>query len=238
MNASWLFIGLFCCITVYFLFRKLTPAGVAAALVMAITIYAGTGTTGLVLIGSFFLLGVLATTFGRHTKAAIGQAAPNKGKRTAGQVFANGGVALLLGAISWWLPQYQSTMILLIACAVSSATADTISSELGMVWGKNTFNIITFKKDRRGENGVISWEGTAAGVAASGLIAIVYTLFTDWNPQAFLIIIASGTIGNLADSYLGATLERKKVIGNNLVNFINTTVGAITGWLFYHLFKL
>jgi uncharacterized membrane protein len=36
----------------------------------------------------------------------------------------------------------------------------------------------------------------------------------------------AGTVGNLFDSVLGASLERKKVVGNNLVNFLNTVVAV------------
>ncbi len=40
-----------------------------------------------------------------------------------------------------------------------------------------------------------------------------------------------GQQGNLADSVLGATLERKGLMGNNVVNFFNTGVGAVVCWL-------
>jgi uncharacterized membrane protein len=60
----------------------------------------------------------------------------------------------------------------------------------------------------------------------SAAIALVYVLGTGWNGQHFLVIIVAGTIGNIADSILGLTLENKGLLGNNAVNFLNTVVGA------------
>lgn len=216
----------------YFLFKKLSPAGVVAALLMAVAIGAGTGYAGLVFIGSFFLLGVAATAFERDKKEAMGYAEHNKGKRNAGQVLANGGLPMLLGALTWWLPQHKDLMLLLTACAVSSATADTLSSELGMVWGKRTFNILSWRRDKRGENGVVSMEGLAAGVGGSAIIALLYFLMVESGSlQKTLIVMLAGTVGNLTDSVLGATAERKNLLGNNAVNFLNTLLAALTGFL-------
>ena len=44
---------------------------------------------------------------------------------------------------------------------------------------------------------------------------------------AILTITVAGTIGNLADSVLGATLERAGVLSNDGVNFFNTLTAAL-----------
>ena len=120
---------------------------------------------------------------------------------------------------------------MLLAAAFSSATADTVSSELGSVYGRKFYDVLSFKKGRCGADGVISVEGLLFGMAGSLLIAFVYAAcINGWNGDCFLIIIA-GTAGNLADSYLGATLERKGIIGNDAVNFLNTVIAALILWL-------
>jgi uncharacterized protein (TIGR00297 family) len=227
--------GFFSCCIVYLLFRKLTPAGVMLALVLGAVLWWGTGYAGLLLIGTFFLLGVFSTAFQRQQKQKLEMTASNNSKRTAGQVWANGGVALLLGLFAWFAPEQKVQATLLIACASSAATADTLSSELGMVWGKKTFNILTFRPDKRGENGVISVEGILAGLMGSSIIALVYSLLTQFDVVRFLIIVVAGLGGTILDSILGATLERQQKMGNNTVNWLNTCTGAAVGWLLYLL---
>jgi uncharacterized protein (TIGR00297 family) len=104
--------------------------------------------------------------------------------------------------------------------------ADTLSSELGTVYGKNFYNIITFKKDQKGLDGVVSLEGTLIGIAGSVVVAAIYCAGFGWT-EHFIWIMLAGTTGNITDSVLGATLERKNLINNDVVNFLNTLVGAV-----------
>ena len=92
---------------------------------------------------------------------------------------------------------------------------------------------MTFKKDIRGLNGVISFKGTIIGIAGSSLIALIYSAGAGFTIH-FLWIVIAGTIGNLTDSVLGATLERKHILNNDAVNFLNTLAGAIIGLLLYY----
>ena len=91
-------------------------------------------------------------------------------------------------------------------------------------------NILTLKPDTKGLDGVVSIEGTLAGLAGSVLIALIYCLGFGWGIFALLVII-SGTAGNLFDSLIGAGLERRGYIGNDLVNFLNTVFAALAAYL-------
>jgi uncharacterized protein (TIGR00297 family) len=117
------------------------------------------------------------------------------------------------------------------AGAFAAAMADTLSSELGTVYGKKFYNIITFRRDRKGLDGVVSLEGTMIGIAGSCLVAALYCSGFGWS-ILFLYITLAGTIGNLVDSIAGATLERRRYIGNDIVNVLNTLVGALVLLLF------
>ena len=211
---------------------KLTIAAALTGGVLALLVFIGSGFTGIAMMAIFFVLGSAATGWKISINQSFGLAENNKGKRTARQVIANAGVAAILGLLAWLYPQKASLFQLMTAAGFASATADTISSELGNVYGRRFYNILSFKKDGRGLNGVVSLEGTLFGIAGSAIIAIIYAIGFKWDVNIAYIILA-GTAGNIADSLLGATLERKHVLRNDAVNFLNTLVAALTALLLY-----
>jgi uncharacterized protein (TIGR00297 family) len=217
-----------------FRFRKLSAMGAVTGWITGLVIYAGSGLTGIALLASFFLMGVFATRWKSTEKQQPGVAENEHGRRGAGQVLANSSIAALIAILGLMLNKQIFPAALMIACCFSSATADTVSSELGTVYGKRFYNILTFRRDLRGLDGIISLEGTLAGLAGSILISLVYCMFDPWFPAIF-IIISAGTIGNFTDSVLGAALERKGIIKNDAVNFLNTLVAALTGLFLYFL---
>lgn len=217
--------------------QKLTIAGALTGGLLAITIYLGIGLFGLLMLGAFFLLGSLATAWQGDAKARLGIAETDSGRRTVGQVLANGGVAGSLGLLAMIYPEKFYVWALMTAGSMASATADTLSSELGSVYGKRFYNCISFKKDQRGLDGVISIEGLLIGVAGSAIIAMIYSIGFGWN-ITWIIVVLAGTVGNLADSVLGATLERNGMLSNNMVNFLNTLAGALAAIALYAPFHL
>ncbi len=207
-------------------FKKLTPAAGLTGALTGGAVYAGGGYPGLLLLALFFLLGTVATSWKKAEKLSVRGNAGHQSARTSGQVIANAGVAAIAGVLALLLPARQELFLLLMAASFSSATADTLSSELGMVYGRRFFHLLTLKPAERGLDGVVSIEGTLIGIAGSAIIAAAFTLATHWNSRTFILIILAGTIGNLADSALGALFERKGILGNNAVNFLNTLVAA------------
>ena len=210
--------------------KKLTLAGALTAALLGVFLYVGVGYYGILLAAALFLMTTLATSYKTGVKEASGAAEKNKGQRTAGQVLANVGTAGICGLLCCFYPAKIELFRLMMAASLASAAADTISSELGTVYGTRFYNIISLKKDQKGLDGVISLEGTSFGFAASTIIAIIYAFSFGWNINFIWIIIAA-TIGNLSDSVIGATLERKGIIDNNLVNFLNTIVSVLIIWL-------
>lgn len=207
--------------------KKLTPAAGITGMFVGIAIYTGSGLPGLYLLALFFILGTAATSWGKEEKRNIKGSAAHESTRTPGQVIANAGVAAILGLLTLIIPHHYSLFLLLMAASFSSATADTLSSELGMIYGRRFFNILTLKPDQRGLDGVISLEGTLIGIAGSAIIAAAFAITTHMDLRNSSIIVLAGTFGNLADSALGALFERKGMLGNNSVNFLNTAAAAL-----------
>ncbi|MDO7850373.1 DUF92 domain-containing protein [Hymenobacter convexus] len=212
---------------------KLTTAAAVTGGVLGLLIYLGSGFGGLALLALFFGLGTAASGWRVAEKRRLGLAEENKGRRTASQVVANAGVPGLLGLLAWQYPPAAPLAGLMLAGSFAAATADTLSSELGNVYGRRYYNILTLRPDARGLNGVVSLEGTLLGLAGTAVLAAAYGVGFGWGP-ALGWLLAAGTAGNLMDSVLGATLERRGVLGNNAVNFINTLTGALVagglGW--------
>lgn len=206
--------------------RKLTGAAAGVGGLVGLAIFAGVGWPGLGLLCLFFGLGTGASAWRVADKRRLALAEANRGRRTTGQVLANAGVAAVLGLIAWRYPAAAPRAALLLAGSLAAATADTLASELGNVYGRRYYNILTGRPDTRGENGVVSLEGTLLGLAGSVVVAGFYCLCFGWG-AAFGWLLLAGTVGNLLDSVLGATLERRQVIGNNTVNFLNTLAGAL-----------
>lgn len=213
--------------------KKLTVKAAFTGGLLGMVIFWGAGFTCLALLASFFILGSGATAWKLSAKKQAGLAESRSGRRDAGQVLANAGVAAILALLAKCCANAADMAQLMIASAFSAAAADTLSSELGNVYGKRYYHILSFRKMQRGANGAISLQGCIAGITGSTIIALVYAWGTGWNAQQFLIIIVAGTAGNIADSVLGLTLENKGLLTNNMVNFLNTVAGAVTAWILY-----
>lgn len=197
--------------------KKLTPWAGATAVLVGYLVFGGAGLTGECQLFTFFILSVLAT---RHKRALKGKA--HGELRDARQVLANGGVAAAVGLLAMIDVPHRAIYEVTIAGSLAAAIADTLSSELGMVYGKRTVNILNMRKDQRGSDGVISLEGTLIGAAG----ALIIGAFYGWSKPMWIITM-SGILGNVIDSVLGATLEREGIIGNNMVNFLTTLTGAL-----------
>ncbi len=216
--------------------RKLTVAGGITGAVIALALFFGTGLPGIVYMSAFFVMAVVATGFKQHAKLQMGAAEPNRGMRDAWQVLANAGVPCILALISLVTHAHHYLHEIMIAAAFASAAADTLSSELGTLYGSRFVDVISFKRGKRGDNGIISLEGTIIGGLAAGVIGLIHFLFKA-DAVAVFVITAAGILGNYADSLLGATLERKGVLGNNSVNLFNTLIAAFVGAFLYNVFN-
>ncbi len=202
-----------------FVSRKMNLSGALVGGLIALLIYLGAGFPGVALLFTFFVLGSIASSWRRDRKKGLEQ--ENKGRRSIRHAIANGGFSAFCGLCVWLHIADPTMWRLMLAAGLASATADTLSSELGNVYGKRFLNILTWRVDERGRDGVVSLEGTLLGALGASLVACVWFVATAQLWQSALIF-AAGLVGNAIDSVLGASLQRKGLMTNDSVNFANT----------------
>jgi uncharacterized protein (TIGR00297 family) len=188
-----------------------------------------------------FVLTFLATRAGRKRKAASGLAESRSG-RTSSQVVANLGFAALFGfplgeiatVLIWPRSNAHINSMVIFVCtlaALAEATADTVSSEIGQAFGGTPLMLTTLRRVPPGTDGAISLKGTIAGIAAAGIIAATGAPALGMSSAECAVAFAAGVAGLFFDSMLGATVERKGWLGNDLVNFSSTAFAAAVALL-------
>jgi uncharacterized protein (TIGR00297 family) len=207
---------------------KIDRLGAIVGGLITFAMFLGSDWLGIAALTLFFVAGTLVSLFKKEQKKSLELDQENEGKRTIINAIANGGVAAICGFLAWIIPDYQLVFEIGMLASIASATSDTFSSELGNVFGKRYYNIVTWKADKRGLDGAISMEGTLAGLVGSGLISGLYVLFRGWDDY-FFIVLFIGLLGNLSDSYFGATLQRKGFLDNHQVNLLSTFLGGLLG---------
>jgi uncharacterized protein (TIGR00297 family) len=192
--------------------------------------------TALIPLIALLVLTAISTRIGRLHKERLGTAEKRRG-RSASQVAANLGVAVLvlseviqtsLADTHWFLKTASATFPLFAVglAALAESAADTVSSELGQVFGGTPRMITTLRSAEPGTDGAVSVVGTLLGIASAGLVALAGTWALRGGVEMFWIATAGGVFGLLFDSLLGATLERKKLLNNDAVNFLSTVSAA------------
>jgi uncharacterized protein (TIGR00297 family) len=208
-------------------FRSIDVAGALSAVVIGAAITVGLGLPSLGLMIAFFVVGTAATRLGYRIKAARGIAQERGGARGWRHAWANGGVpaflALLAGATAVPL---RDLLVVAYAGAVATAAADTCSSEVGKAYGRRTFLITSLRAVPPGTEGAISLEGTLGGLLGALMVAAVGAGLGVYSwPLAALVTLA-GLLGSLAESVIGTVAERRGWLDNNLLNALNTAIGA------------
>lgn len=208
--------------------RLLNKPAAASGALLAWLIWLGTGVTGVLSLALFFICGAGATRWKKKVKRQwISENQKNKTDRKASQVWANGGMAGLGAVLAILFPEWKEEGLLIVVAVLAAACSDTLSSELGTLYGSRFFNCLTGKPDQRGADGVVSLEGFVFGIIGSVLIALVYGFMYSFGWQ-FAGIVLAGLLGNLSDSFFGAALQRKGVLNNDWVNVLNTIIAAIS----------
>jgi len=206
--------------------RGVSISGALAGALVCLLLYASAGPGAFVALVAVFVITWAGTKLGYRRKQRLGTAERREGRR-ASQVLANLSVATAC-AVLFAMTRGEAVFLLAMAAALCEATADTVSSELGQALSPRARLITTWQEVPAGTDGGISLAGTLAGAGAAVLISAVCTgvglLSRNWIAPA--IAVLSAILGMIADSFLGAWLERRGILNNDLVNLLGTLVAA------------
>ncbi len=210
------------------LVHGVTISGAFAGAVVCFAIYAGVGPGAFLAVVFVFSITWLATRLGYRRKLKLGTAEKKDGRR-ASQVLANLAVAGACAAVYGYL--HRDILLLGLAAALAEAAADTVSSEVGQLSLHNARLITNWQAVPAGTDGGVSWAGSLAGLGAATAVSVVCFL-TDVIPGRFVApAILAGVAGMIADSYMGAVLERRRLLNNDAVNFLGTVTAVAAAFL-------
>jgi uncharacterized protein (TIGR00297 family) len=181
------------------------------------------------LVGVFVLTWV-ATRWGYAAKQQRGTAEKGGG-RTASQVLANLGVAGACAAGYAW--GRTRVWVVAMAASLAEAAADTVASEIGQAASDRAVLITTWQTVPAGTDGGISVAGTLAGVVAALLVGLVGAATGQLDGHGVGVVVVAASAGVMADSLLGAWLERAGLIGNDAVNASATALAAVLAAFLY-----
>lgn len=228
-------------------FKSISPDGIVAAILTAITLYTLSGP----LLGTsllvFFILGSAISKITNEKKEKAETLHEHTGPRNWIQVLSNSIPACVLA----WMGYIYSHIyfIPLLGFAVfSAAAADTFSSEIGMMSKGRVFNILTGKPIPRGLSGGVSWVGLLAGLLGSFLLSLF--ALPQFGVKGMIFVTVLGFFGSIFDSLIGIFFQSQylgdegqlqdrasndkpvkgfKLITNNAVNLISLSLVTLFG---------
>ncbi|MBD2105770.1 TIGR00297 family protein [Nodosilinea sp. FACHB-13] len=221
--------------------KLLTPAGYGHAWMLGVIIWGCLGWRGYIVMMAYFLAGTAVTRLGKSRKEAAGIAEGRSGVRGPENVWGSalaaavcaGAIAILSATASFasqalWLP----LLALAYVSSLSTKLSDTTASEVGKAYGRHTFLITSLKPVPAGTEGAVSLEGTLAGVAGSVVMALVGWAVGFLSLWGIIICLVAAFVATTVESLIGATLQtRIPWLTNEVVNGMNTTLGALIGLL-------
>ena len=254
LSSPTLVFILFLVLLFYFAFKLKTLSldGFFGALLMGIIIILIGSKIFLVPLAIFFVFSSILSKILKRTSFY----ATKGSKRDIVQVYANGGIALLL-CIIYYLngsPLY----LYLFTSSVAAAMSDTWGTEFGKLSKHKPISITSFKSIDHGMSGGITRIGTIGSLLGSSIIGFSIWFLIPMPTHIIYGVILSGFLSSLFDSILGDVFQGKykaingdiievksknsNLIGgypwvnNDLVNLFNTAFSPLILYLYILLF--
>lgn len=211
--------------------KSLMLSGAVAGFGVAFCSSIGFGWSGLVILFLFVSVGIGATKWRQNTLALPEDHRPRDYKN----VLSNGILACLVALTAFMNHSREPLLFIIFAAIFSAALSDTLSSEIGVLYGKRFYQFPNFKKTVSGTDGAISLEGTLAGVFGAMVVGTAYAYFTHEILHGLIVLVA-GVLANLFDSLLGTLFQNRRLMNNHTVNVANTFFAGLCAHLLFRLF--
>lgn len=235
----------------------LSGSGVAGAILVGTTIFAGGGALPSALLLAFFGSSSALSRWQRGRKHAVAAEAAKGERRDLAQTIANGGVAAALVVAGRARP--ESPWLPALIGALATANADTWATEIGLLSRRAPRLVTTGRVAEPGTSGAITPLGSGAAALGAALIGTVAALGSrgQLRRAALPLALLTGLGGAFADSLLGGTVQARyrcpacavaterpihrcgtpttlvggfRPVNNDTVNLAATLVGALIGW--------
>ncbi|MEB3100265.1 DUF92 domain-containing protein [Ferviditalea candida] len=182
--------------------QSLSGSGAAAAVVVGWLLYVTGSPAWYGTLIAFFLSSSFLSHYKKKLKKEAESGYAKSGKRDAGQVLANGGLAAACGLLHYLFPHPVWWMAFV--GAMAAVNADTWATEIGGISRAQPRSIVTWKKVAAGTSGGVTWAGIAASAAGGLFIGMMSWLFLSlWPAQVGSSVLADGPSGLLSLSLLG-----------------------------------
>jgi uncharacterized protein (TIGR00297 family) len=202
-----------------------SASGAIVGGLIGFAMYAAGGPGAWLLLFVTFAIASISSYLGLKRKVLLGIAEERGGRRRAANALANCGVAVI-AAIAASATPYSTAARLALVAALTAAGSDTVASEIGKAWGRYTFLVTSFSRVKPGTPGAMSPEGTAAGLLAALLLAVLGVALGEISRGMIAVVVLGSVLGAGVESVLSATLEGPGILNNDTLNFINTAVAA------------
>jgi uncharacterized protein (TIGR00297 family) len=195
-------------------------SGAVAGAVAGFVVLSAGGWGAYAVLWTFFLVGTAATKWGYRRKVSGGIAQADRGRRGAAHVVANVGVAAALLVLH--------VRPVAFAAALAAAVADTLGTEIGGLYGRRPFSLLTLSRRAVGDAGAVSAPGIAAGAVGAALLGAAASLAGVIPFASIPVVAAAGLAGSLAESVLYDVAGRRgHRLDHEFANAFNTLVGAL-----------
>lgn len=187
---------------------SLSISGAWAASITGMFIFGLGGLSWAAVLLAFFISSSLVSRLFKTRKAALDEKFSKGTQRDWGQVFANGGLGIVL-VLLYTVLNEQGWIWWAYAGAMAAVNADTWATELGVLSPHPPRLVTSGRAAEPGTSGAISLTGTLAAFGGALLIGIIASMFDGISGLGVIAAVTAvaGLVGSLFDSLLGATVQ-------------------------------